>query len=226
MSHDGRTDGRTGQTDDQEYISVRLSLPHARFQEVIDNVFSDVEWCAYLHSAGGRHEHFHVAVAGASDGQFRKRLGRSQYGGGNKCYAVSGPYRTHGLSGFLFYGGHEGTLPIYSENSPWKEVPLPDKYYVKKGQVMLPMEKRKAKDLDSDWQLTYANFVPKCVNHARVNGLTGGLKEVLQHMLENSRWRPSFHMVKNGVPDYYYKDYEFRSGKRQKFDMDWMVPKF
>ena len=89
---------------------------------------------------------------------------------------------------------------------------------------MLPKESSK-KDTDSDWQLTYSNFVPKVVNYARQRALTGGLKEVLQHMIQNTRWRPSYHMVQNGVPHHYHEDYEFRTGKRQKLTMEWMVPK-
>lgn len=95
------------------------------------------------------------------------------------------------------------------------------------GQTMIPvpMSEKKGKP-ECDWQLTYANLVPQAIKHARAKGLTGCLKETVRDMCETTKWRPSFHLVKNGVPDHYYKDYEFRSGKRAKFDMEWMVPKF
>ena len=225
MSPDKQTNERTADDGPTEYISIRLSLPHDKLDEVITKVCKRVsDYCIYMHKAGTNNEHFHICIPGGSSTQFRMRIGRLYGTGGNKLYTVK--EYDNGCRSFMFYCGHEGLSPVFPKGTFWEEIKL-DKYFVKPtGQKMLPMEKRKAKDLDADWQLTYANFVPKCVNHARVNGLTGGLKEVLQHLLEHTRWRPSFHMVKNGVPDYYYKDYEFRSGKRQKFDMDWMAPKF
>lgn len=222
LSHDGQTDGRTEVP--AKYLSIRLTQPHSKLDEVLTKVCAGVsDYCIYKHLANTSNEHFHICIPGGSDGAYRKRLGRLYGTGGNKLYSVK--QFDNGCRSFMFYCGHESVTPIYPEGSFWSQIEV-DTYYVKQtGQKMLPMEK-KSKDTDSDWQLTYANFVPKCVNHARVNGLTGGLKEVLQHMLEHSRWRPSFHMVKNGVPDHYYKDYEFRSGKRKRMDMDWMTPKF
>lgn len=224
MSHDEQTNERTEREVPNEYLSIRITLPHVKLDEIIDKICSGVsDYCVYMHKAGTDNEHFHICIPGGSSAKYRMRIGRIYGTGGNKLYTIK--EFNNGCSCFMFYCGHEGLSPVFPKGTFWEEIRI-DKYYEKQtGQKMLPKDGVK-KDKDADWQLTYANFVPKAVNHARVHGLTGGLKEVLQDMLERTKWRPSFHMVKNGVPDYYYKDYEYRSGKRRKFDMDWMTPKF
>lgn len=225
MSHDQPTNQPTVMNFHENYLSVRLTLAHAVKDSVVEFCDYYGDYCIYMHKGGTSNEHYHVCLAGLSGGdteRVRNRVKR-QFAGVKHSIKQF----TNGVRSFMFYCGHEGLEPI-SKGVYWQEVKGSiDEYYVKKqtGQTMLPLEKSKKKDLDSDWQLTYANLVPKAVNHARTHGLTGGLKEVVQNLLETTKWRPSYHMVKNGVPDFYHKDFEFRSGKRQKFDMDWMTPK-
>lgn len=209
------------------YLSARIKVGHSQLDVVLSKVLFDVpDYCIYKHSTG--HEHFHVCLPGLGKSdttRLGKRIRDNLRVSGNGGFSLKSHY--NGCSSFVFYAGHEGTAAIY-QDPRWAEIiASTDSYYVKQtGQTMLPMAKTNVKDQDADWQLTYANMVSKAINHARRNGLTGSLKEVLQHMLETTKWRPSFHLIKNGVPDHYYKDYEFRSGKRRKFDMDWMRPKF
>lgn len=215
---DKRTDGH-GQDKEKTktYLSIRITVRHNKIQDVIDKVFYDTEYCIYKHNCNGRgKEHIHVGVPGGNDGCYRKRITRF-IGSGNDKYSIKQQYNE--LSGFMFYCGHEDTEPIHSENSPWKGITV-DKYYEKQGRLKY-VEPRG----DKDFQLTYNNLVVKAVDHARKHKLDGTLKAVVQHMCETTKWKPSFHMVKNGVVDYYYKDFEYRMGKRQKFDMDWFTPR-
>lgn len=214
------------------YIQIRLTVPHDYIKDVIECV-NDSMYCIYLHKGkSGDNEHMHICIPGdVSDAfteKYRKRI-KKRFGiKGNERLSLK-RYQTR-LHSFIFYGAHEGTEAIY-EDDRWRGIieeqmkEDPPVFKKQSGQTMLPMEKRK-KDLDADWSLTYANMVPKAVNYARNKGLTGCLKEVLQDMLENTKWKPSYHMVRNGVPDHYFKDFEFRTGKRAKYDMDWMKPKF
>lgn len=225
MSHSQPTNHptATGQT----YVSIRLRLEHKYIREVI-KVIDDTPYCIYQHKPKTPNEHYHICIPGEIDAKhiekFRKRF-RTKFGGSGNGFVSSKGYQ-NGLHSFIFYCGHEGTQAIYADPL-WEEV-IKDQlkqdqpYYVK-GQTML--DNRYGKVDEKDLQLTYCNLVSKALKHARQHQLTGGLKEVVQHLLENSRYRPSYHMVKNGVPEFYYKDYEYRSGKRQKFDMDWMTPK-
>lgn len=206
-----------------DYLSVRLKVPHSKLDVIKTKLVHDVPgYCIYMHSTTS--EHFHVCLPGLGKSdttRIGKRI-RDNFGvSGNGGFSIKS--FSNGLSSFVFYSGHEGTAAVY-EDSSWDEIVSSTKtYYVKEGgQLMLPLAKGKAKDADADWQLTYSNFVSKAVNHARRSGLTGSLKEVLCDMIARTKWRPSYHMVTHGVPDHYYKDFEFRSGKRHKPDMGWM----
>jgi len=215
------------QFSDFGYLSVRLTLPHDNLQRILDKLCHDQPlYCIYKHTTG--REHFHVCLPGlgkSDSNRITKRL-RDNFGlSGNGGFSTKS--YDNGLRSFVFYSGHEGNLPTFRD-ARWDDVIAScTEFYVKQtGQMMLPLDKTSKKDQDADWQLTYSNMVSKAINHARRHALTGSLKEVLQHMMESTKWRPSFHLVKNGVPDHYYKDFEFRSGKRQKFDMGWMDLKF
>lgn len=103
----------------------------------------------------------------------------------------------------ITYCGKEGSAPIYNTDSPFEDL-------ISKAPAWVPVSEYKqktlpksavSKDMDSDWRLTYANIVPKAINHARAKGLTGGLKEIVGDLVSTTRWKPSFHMRKNGVPD-------------------------
>lgn len=207
------------------YLSVRIKVDHAKLDVVLAKVVLDVpSYCIYLHSTGSEHMHICLPGLGSSDNtRLGKRIRDNLGVRGNGGYSIKS--HDNGCGSFVFYCGHEGTTPIYQDQS-WKAIiEGTETYYVKQtGQKMLPMDK-KGKEVDADWQLTYANFVSKAIDHARSKGLTGGLKEVLEDLLDNTRWKPSFQMVRYGVPEHYYHDFERRTGKRQKRSMDWMTPK-
>lgn len=224
MSHDQPTNQPTS-----NYLSIRLKLDHNNDALIIKKLLFDVpDYCFYKHFTSGQHYHLCLPGMGSNDRErIAKRVKDNFKLGGNGGYSTKS--FDNGLSSFVFYSGHEGNGAVY-ESEIWKEIIRPyadgeKPYFVKPAQSMLPLPKSTKKDGDADWQLTYANFVSKAINHARQNALTGGLKETLSHLCENTKWRPSYHMVKNGVPNHYYDDYEFRSGKRQKFSMEWMTPK-
>lgn len=221
LSHDQPTNQPTGPT---SYLSIRLTLAHNESKSVCDFFDFYGDYCVYMHKAGSSNEHYHVCLGGLGGGDTERVRNRIKKRWPTVKHSIK--FFSNGVRSFMFYCGHEGLDPI-CKGLYWEEVRgTISEYYVKQtGQLMLPLESKKVKDGDADWQLTYSNFVSKCINHARKHGLTGSLKEVLQDMMERTKWRPSYHMVKNGVPDFYYKDYEFRSGKRQKICMDWMTPR-
>lgn len=229
---DGRTDGRTdGHT--SSYLSIRLKLDHKYKSEVINWLKDDVpDYCFYLHKTSG--DHFHICVPGPIDNdikdKWRKRIVRKWGLKGNGGYGISG-FQDR-LHSFVFYCGHEGTEPFY-EDPKWplifmelakEERPV----YVKRGkgkfQSTLEEATGTAKDRKAmgDWQLNYANLVNVAVQHRRKNNLeTTSLKEVVRHLCRNTKWKPSDFMRHRGVHESYQKDFEFRIGVRQDFDMSW-----
>lgn len=215
------------------YISIRVTCAHNEWGKIVSCVLHDRAYIAYPHTGkGGTNPHYHCFVPSDNldrDAECLRNRVKRAFGGGNKTFSVC--KKSNGIEHAVQYGSREGTVPIVSDSdmqgvvdgSPaWVEPQV-----IQTGQTMLPLyEGQKKPKPESDWQLTYANLVPTCIKHARAKGLTCSLTECVQDLLDNTKWRPSFHMVKNGVPDFYHRDYEFRSGKRHKSCLDWMVPKF
>lgn len=213
------------------YISIRVTCPHDEWSKIVSCVLHDRAYIAYPHTGkGGTNPHYHCFVPSDNvdrDAECLRNRVKRAFGGGNKTFSVC--KKSNGIEHAVQYGSREGTVPIVSDSnmqgvvdgSPaWVEPAVT-------GQTMLPLyEGEKKPRPDCDWQLTYANLVPTAIKHARQNGLTSDLKETVKHLIANTKWRPSFHMVKNGVPPHYYLDYEFRTGKRKEPDMDWMSVKF
>jgi hypothetical protein len=213
----------TNQPTNTSYLSVRVTRPHDEWEN-IKTVFSDTDYLCYKHGIdNGKQQHFHICVPGGSSETIRNRLRRG-IGGGNKVYSVK--QFTNGIRSFVFYCGHEGSEPIYSQTSSikWEEIikeVRTDGYYKKKtleDHRFNPMGKPK----ERDWQLTYSNIVAQAVIWRNKN-LPGeeSLKRVVKHLIEHTKFRPSRDVYKNGVPPVYQQDFEFRIGKRTHFDMDW-----
>lgn len=215
-----------------DYLSLRLKVDHAFLDKIVLKLVFDVpDYCIYKHNGSKDGQHFHVCFPGCgrSDvNRIAKRV-KDNFGvSGNGGYSLK--FFDNGCSSFVFYCGHEGSLPVFA-NPKWQAViDSITTYFVKSakssGQVMLPLEKRSKKDPDLDWQLSYAGLVPKCLNYAREHGLTCGLKETARQLFENTRWKPSYQMITKGVPLHYEEMFESRSGKRAKYSMDWWTPHF
>lgn len=209
----------------QNYCSLRLTVPHSYQDDIIQStILSDVdEYIIYKHvGVKTKKEHFHILIPGPNgknDCQRYRDRAKTFIGEIGRTYAQNDvtvkPFN-NGLESGCQYCSHEPVVPHVSSDSMQAVVDSAPPY-VHRNQSMLPAELRK----ERDWQLTYSNLVPQAINHARHHSLTGGLKTVVEHMLDNTKWKPSYQMVKNGVPDFYINDYESRSGKRAKRDMSW-----
>jgi hypothetical protein len=210
------------------YLSVRLTLAHAVKDSVVNFFDYYDEYCIYMHKGGTSNEHYHICLSGLGGGdteRVRNRIKRAYAGVKHSIKQF-----TNGVRSFMFYCGHEGLEPT-CKGSYWNEVKgTIDEYYQKKqyGQTMLPLQEKKGSKAygESSWQLTYSNMVPTAINYARAKGLTGSLMEVLEDMFSNTKWKPSKALRQGGITDSYYKEYDFCSGKRKKYDMSWARPKW
>lgn len=212
------------------YISARITLPHSQWEYLRDKTLYDIDYVVYPHH--GKHNdnpHFHIfspADHSRDVERYRRRV-KAAFADriGNGFFSIK--FMSNGIIRGLQYGSREGTTPYVKGEEllqlmptvpPWEDTKKPP------GQTLLPygLETRK----ERDWQLGYPNLVCQAVRHARLHGLgTSSLKEVVRHMLENTKWRPNKHMLSGGVPDFYQADFEFRTGKRSRQDMDWYTPK-
>lgn len=95
------------------YFSVRFTVAHARLQEVIDFVSTDVEWyIIYPHfGKNGDNEHFHVLLP-AVDKAGRQRFNRaasSRFGAGQSFFRTK--RMQNGLTQAITYCARERTEP-------------------------------------------------------------------------------------------------------------------
>ena len=82
------------------------------------------------------------------------------------------------------------------------------------------------KDTDRDWQLTWTNLIRVCLNWRTKHNLkTDKLKEVVCHLITNSRWLPSPPMLKTGVDPFFSKMFAHRCAGLGAAPMDWFDQK-
>ena len=106
-------DQQTNQPTSANYISVRITVPHADVEQVV-KLCSDYNYCIYMHKAGTDNEHFHVCFPDGKPEAIRQRLKRTWPDrGGNKFCSVK--TYTNGLRSFVFYCHHEGANPIFKD---------------------------------------------------------------------------------------------------------------
>jgi len=214
----------TNQPTPTTYLSIRITLPHSSWGRIF-SIVADASYIAYPHTGmKTQKEHWHVLIPSDKDSdaeKYRKRckkLGLS----GQEQFTIT--YRRNGLLAGIQYVSKERTTPKFTPDMeqyitsapPWVDHTTLIPEYMSKD--------TKGKRVDLDWQLTYGNIVYQAVKHAEKYQLKTSLKDVVQHLIEHTRWRPSNYMVTKGVPEYYQHDFEFRMKRRTRFDMGWWDP--
>lgn len=208
------------------YVSLRITIALAEWPTILTKVLEGVrEYIAYPHMGiKTKREHYHICIpsedARTETEKFRKRA-RDVLGINGRSNAVSALRYTNGYEAFVTYARHKACgEPYVSGEEMVKAVAEAPAWVNNAGQTMLPYVSSKA-DRERDWQLTYSNLVPQAIKHAQVHGLTEGLRGVTEHMLDHTKWKPTYSMVVHGIPAFYIDDYDRRSGKRSKRDMSW-----
>lgn len=210
-------------TNQPTYVSLRINISPDQFPYLRDKVLHGLDYVGYPHR--GRecnNAHYHIFIPTAESKlseRLRKRIKDNYPAGGNKFYSIK--FLSNGILCGIQYGSKEGTTPEVSGESMLRLVSQAPPWEDRTGQKLLPTTTTEKKE--RDYVLTYTNLVCQAVQHARRNGLTGSLKETVQHMLEHSKWRPSKNMVCSGIPEFYIHDYEYRTGKRARQDMSWFT---
>lgn len=168
-------------------------------------------------------QHYHVVVAGHSTFEVvKKRLQRMKLG-----RAMVWSAKNNGT----FLGAVSYTVKCdeyWTRNGFNEYVKLaPDWVAPASGQLCLEAVGVDVADRkDRDWQLNYSNLVCQAVKHARKHGFTDFVT-TLRDMMMNTRWKPVVQITRGGgIPDFYFKDFEYRMGQRKVFDMEWIKPRF
>lgn len=231
------TDQPTNTYTTSDYVSVRLTLGHGSFAIIKDRVLHDCQYVAYPHlGKDGTNPHWHIfiPVAGRDPAKtvelYRNRVKRGLNITGNGRLSLK-YYRGDGqrtLTNAITYGSHEHTEPEVS-NEELRALIAAAPAWVDhgpelSGQTLLPFTEEDPKKV-RDWQLTYSNLVPQAIKHAQTHRLTYGLKATVEHMMENTKWKPCNQMRKCGVHPSYEDEFEVRTSKKAKYDMSWWIPK-
>lgn len=213
----------------QTYVSLRITISISQWYNVVKEVLSDVDQLiAYPHEGiKTKKEHFHVCIPVSSEDakkaaeKYRKRA-RDYLGITGRSNAVAALVYSNGYQSFVTYARHKACGdPIVSGAEMQEAVDsAPAWDSSRSGQTLLPFLEDKP-DKVRDWQLTYSNLVPQAIIHAQRRGLTGGLKEVVADMIDNTKWKPCPQMTKCGVPPFYIDSFAMRTGKKAKHDMSW-----
>lgn len=215
--------GDTG-TSPEKWISWRFTTP---YEQRISELFANVSYIAAHETSAKGVEHWHVLSIGHDHyDRIKKTIQRKL----NMTGMLWWSKKNHKT----FAGGLSYTLKCIDNDIGSKRVlKSPDwidyEYtkWVFHDQPTLASTVSKDTKKDRDWQLTYSNLVTQAMHYHRSAGLPNevGLKETVRQMMEATKWRPSAWMLREGVPEFYVEDFEFRKGKRPKISMDWFVAK-
>lgn len=169
-------------------------------------------------------EHFHVVMLcpGTEQMKIKKRMQRMDV----VCPHWSKKNYKNGLLPAISYTVKSGDIFVSDEQMQLHVDVAPVWVFGKsEGQGIIQTDPKPTKG--RDWQLTYSNLVFQAVSYHQSTGLVAdvSLKAVVHEMIEKTKWRPSYHMVKNGVPEFYSDDFAFRIGKRSRNTMDWWTPR-
>ena len=213
------------------YGQIRVTMEHKYIRNVTTLLEHEgyYHWIVYPHTT--KSEHFHVCIPGVSTDSHVNGLRRAftnAFGsGGNGLYGFK---RYHnGLRSFVFYGGHEGTKPLY-QSPEWAyiihEVESTTGYYSKVTGIYkytsdnITNEKDWTKD--RAWVLTYSNVVNVALRYHRKYKTEPTLEATLRHMVKNGKWRPNRELRKNTLDEQLCDDFQFMLGRRSDPNYGWI----
>lgn len=189
----------------REYVSIRLTLPHAMLEQIITALKEPV-YCIYPHlGSTGENPHFHICVPVPNgddvnkwNDKLRKRLKFALKIKGNSQLMIKS--NNNGVHCFLQYAAREDTSPIHAgvnwphwiEHAPkWKP----------KEQTLMTKTRGKPRDPDIPLQITYQNMKRLSLRHRlRFNLKSTDLTEILSHMITHGGYDFSISIYKGGIP--------------------------
>lgn len=202
----------TQPTDDNRYISVRITLPHKDIFKVENKVLQDVEqYIIAPHKAGSENEHFHVAIpigrehASTVCERYRKRA-KSTNGGGAGKIAVK--LYENGIEQFVAYVKHEDCEPVLKGYTrEWFD----QVERKSKDQTMMAgyLEKKAVKPRNPDhfMQITYQNIERVCLRYRRDNGIKSKELEDTLEAMHKDAWRLQISVLRGGIPEAIYEQF-------------------
>jgi len=196
-----------------EYLSVRVTDAHTNWDK-IKNVILDYEWyISYAeHGTSGTNPHFHVLLPGfgqrCSD-KIRKRLKTAGYTGNRE---LSVKLNQNGLSSGIQYCSKEGPPFEIGGNSAdvhrWiAAAPKWESNGRNIGAYLEKPERKKVKNPDHFYQITYQNIEKVTLRYRKENGIQSTELEDTLAAMHKDGWRVCLQMIKQGIPIPYYDQF-------------------
>lgn len=193
------------------YVSVRITTPHLNLFKVLETVVHDVEqYIIYPHFGSNQKEHFHICVPIRDDDdavklceRYRKRAKAINGGGPGKIMCKT---HSNGCECFVSYVKHEAGEPtLKGFSQEWFDAI--EKREVNIGAYMERSEKKKPRNEDHFYQITYQNLEKVTLRYRQQNGIKStDLEDTLEHMHKHG-WRLQVTVLRQGIPAQFYDEF-------------------
>lgn len=211
-----QTDRQTDTDIPTDYLSIRLTVEHLRWPDVM-TILEDVEvYMAWPHKGkDGENEHFHILIPDTGRkfcdvmrNRIKRKFGDGR--GGNGLFSIKN--QSNGLLAGIQYCGHEDTTPYTKgpECSRWiEEAPKWVEPTPKLTQTRIG-EKRKPVHEDHFREITYRNMLKVCLRFRADRKLeTRSLGKVLE-LLHKENYFLNVQVLRQGIPSTFFDEFEAR----------------
>lgn len=200
-------------TDDNRYISVRITLSHAQVYKIEERLVYDVE--SYIiapHKANSDNEHFHVAIpignekSSTACERYRKRAKAINGGGAGK---IAVKLYENGIEQFVAYVKHEDCQPVLKnyEKSWWDEIERKSKEQTTMPRFLEKESRKRPRNPDHFNQITFQNLERVTLRFRRENGITSTELEDTLEAMHKEGWRLQISVHKQGIPEVFYEQF-------------------
>lgn len=222
-----------------EYISIRVTLDHARERDVRD-VFDTEHSVIFPHLGQNKdNPHYHILVLVPRSGnakkvaeKLRKRI-KDQLGvsGAGKLMVK---VMSNDVTEAITYCAKEGTDPIDPCPDLDKICKIAPKWVDKVQQPIQQYLKgtapRKPINEDHFYQITYQNMEKVTLRYHRRHGTPPDLASTLEHMHKNG-WRLNVGVIRGGIPSTFFDEFEAKCKdstiwKKSRFEFMRVVPNY
>lgn len=191
-----------------DYISMRVTVPHERIKEVVNVVCQDTpQFIVYPHvGSNGNNPHVHICIPGAHTSKdierYRKRCYKFARGSG-KLMAKS---LSNGIVSFVSYVKHETGTPILEgfDKEWFDSIPAFQKTNI--GGYM-EHKSKPPRNPDTFKQITYGNMEKLCLRYRAEHGIRSTQLEDTLEAMHKDGYRLQVSVVRQGIPSCYFEQF-------------------
>jgi len=170
-----------------EYTAARFTFD-ARDDSVVDKIFAGYQYVWGFELSRKGVPHYHVVLLGLYDAAIKQRITRQKF------------TRAKAWSGANFKGDFLKAISYTIKGNDIKVVGTEMEYWVPRCTPWVFAAADAAPSPGGKW-LTYRNGMREIKKYREENGLQHKtFREILEHMFEQSPWRPDEYLASRGIP--------------------------